>query len=241
MGLTAISGGLFLFQRFSPAVNWSHLFSNINRKMEFAQEDCSEDGDDGGCESGLVSTLLTSFILYPEQSILCRANHKPVMQKMAWVAGWLWKYEKDMKCAWGVGRKKTFSFTAGQISGRLEQITTTLTFNASLESKIRGALNLKKGGWYLQSRFQSHFVYLPDYTFKTHPRASFINREDVMSQRQRHYWQNTNLCREISRWTHFSFQFKCCKVKQSIEIFLLYVKLLIWLISLHWNECFLFH
>lgn len=232
VGLPAISGGLFLFQRFSPAVSWSHLFSNVNWKMEFAQEDCSEDGDDGGCESSLVSTLLTSSILYPKQTILCRANYKTVMQKMAWVAGWLWKYEKDMKRAWGVGRKKNnFSFTAGQISGRLEQIS---TFNASLESKVRGALNLKGGGWYLQSRFL--FICLI-----THPRASFINREDVMNQRQRHYWQNTNLCRKISRWTHFYFQIKCCKVKQSIEIFLLYGKLLIWLIPLHWKECVLFH
>lgn len=75
LGLSAISGGLFLFQRFSSAVNWSHLFSHINREMEFAQEDCSENGDDGGCESGLVSTVFPSSI-YPKQTILCRANNK---------------------------------------------------------------------------------------------------------------------------------------------------------------------
>lgn len=75
-GLNAIPGGLFLFQRLSPAVNWSHLFSNINRKMEFTQEDCSEDGDDGGCESGLVSTVFTSSRLYPKQTISCRGNNK---------------------------------------------------------------------------------------------------------------------------------------------------------------------
>lgn len=56
MGLIVISGSSFLFPRFSPTANWSHLFSNINRKMEFAQKDCSENGDDGGCEARVVST-----------------------------------------------------------------------------------------------------------------------------------------------------------------------------------------
>lgn len=241
MGLTVILGGLFLFQRLPSVVNWSHLLSNINREMEFAQEDCSEDGDDGGCESGLVSTMLLSSI-YPKQTILWRANSKKAMQKMAWVEGQLWKYERDVKCAGGVGGKTQLSFHC-RSNFRETGINAhnSPTFNAPLESKMRGALNINKGDWYLQSRFQSHFVYLADYTFKTQSRVSFINREDVMNQRQRHYWQNTNLCRKISRWTHFSFQIKCCKAKQSIEIFLLYVKLLIWLISLHWNECFLFH
>ncbi|GAB1290594.1 Solute carrier family 13 member 1 [Apodemus speciosus] len=55
--MTSTHGGFCLFQRLSPSVNWSHLFSNINRKMEFAQEDCSEDGDDGGGKSSLRLTL----------------------------------------------------------------------------------------------------------------------------------------------------------------------------------------
>lgn len=135
-----------------------------------------------------------------------------------------------------------FPFTAGQISGRLEEMHTTLSalthhWRQRWEAPWTPAQEID----ILQSRFQSHLVYVADYTFKTHSRASFITREDVKNQRQRHYWQNTNLCRKISRWTHFSFQIKCCKVKQSIEIFLLYVKLLIWLIPLHWNECFSFH
>lgn len=47
-------GGICLFQRFSPPAHWSHLFSNINRKMESAQKDCSENGDDSGCEPSMA-------------------------------------------------------------------------------------------------------------------------------------------------------------------------------------------
>lgn len=59
MDLIVISGGICLFQRFSPPAHWSHLFSNINRKMESAQKDCSENGDDSGCEPSMVSTVFT--------------------------------------------------------------------------------------------------------------------------------------------------------------------------------------
>lgn len=59
MGLIIISGGICLFQRLSPTANWSHLSSNINRKMELAQKDCSENGHDSGCEPSMVSTPRT--------------------------------------------------------------------------------------------------------------------------------------------------------------------------------------
>ncbi|GAB5568732.1 solute carrier family 13 member 1 isoform X1 [Prionailurus iriomotensis] len=49
--------GICLFQRFSSTANWSHLLSNINRKMEFTQKDRSENGDDSGCEPSMVLTL----------------------------------------------------------------------------------------------------------------------------------------------------------------------------------------
>lgn len=113
-----------------------------------------------------------------------------------------------------------------------------LTFNTPLDQRWEEPWTSAQETDILQSRFQSHLVYLAEYTVKTHSRASLINREDVMNQRQRHYWQNTNLCRKISRWTYFSFQIECCKVKRSIQNFLLYVKLFIWLIPLHGNECF---
>jgi hypothetical protein len=74
MGLIGISGGICLFQRFSPAAIWSHLFSNINRKMEFAQEDCSEDGDDGGCEPSMVSTVLLYPVYILNRPFMCTEN-----------------------------------------------------------------------------------------------------------------------------------------------------------------------
>jgi hypothetical protein len=76
MAFIAISGGFCLFQRLSPSANWSHLFSNINRKMEFAQEDRSEDGDDGGGESSLVSIMYTAPTLYPKHMVVCPAKFK---------------------------------------------------------------------------------------------------------------------------------------------------------------------
>lgn len=42
-------GGICLLQRFSSAINWSHLPGNLNRKMELAQAYSLENGDAGGC------------------------------------------------------------------------------------------------------------------------------------------------------------------------------------------------
>lgn len=76
MGLIVILGGICLFQRFSPTANWSHLFSNINRKMEFAQKDCSENGDDGGGEPSMVGTTLLFRVYDLNRSFVCRANNQ---------------------------------------------------------------------------------------------------------------------------------------------------------------------
>lgn len=35
------------------------MFSNINRKVEFAQKNCPKNGDDGGCEPRMASTVFT--------------------------------------------------------------------------------------------------------------------------------------------------------------------------------------
>lgn len=74
MDLIIISGGICLFQRFSPTANWSHLFSNINRKMEFAQKDCSENGADGGCEPSMVSSAFTVPGLHSQQIIFVQSK-----------------------------------------------------------------------------------------------------------------------------------------------------------------------
>lgn len=74
MGLIVISGGICLFQRFSPTADWSHLFSNIHRKMESAQKDCSENGDDGGCEPSMVSTVFTAPGLHSIQTIFVQSK-----------------------------------------------------------------------------------------------------------------------------------------------------------------------
>lgn len=47
-------GGIRLFQRLSPLAHWSNLFGNLNREMELAQKDRSEDGDDGRCEPSMA-------------------------------------------------------------------------------------------------------------------------------------------------------------------------------------------
>lgn len=74
MGLIVISGGICLFQGFSPTANWSYLFSNIHRKMEFAQENCSENGDDSRCKSCMVSTAFTASSLPDKQTIFVHSK-----------------------------------------------------------------------------------------------------------------------------------------------------------------------
>lgn len=74
MGLIVISGGICLFQRLSPLAYWSHLFGNINREMELAQKDCSENGDDGWCEPSMVSAVFTVPGLPSEHSIFVQSK-----------------------------------------------------------------------------------------------------------------------------------------------------------------------
>lgn len=131
------------------------------------------------------------------QAIICSS-----VQFMTFFSLQTWKrYKVYLSCR---RKKNNFPFTVGLTTGRLEKVHTTLSpfmhhRSQSWEKPLTSTDKIDR----LQSRFQFYLVYLADYTFKTCSRASLIIREDVKNQRQRHYWQNTNVCRKIPRWTFF--------------------------------------